>query len=141
MILPDLNILIYAYHPGSVYHAQAKQWWHEAVNSGRSIGLPWVVILGFIRLTTNKAVMAQPCSITEATSRVAEWLSQPNITVLNPGPEHPAILFKVLEEYGAAGNFTTDAHLAALAIEYRAELITRDNGFAQVSKLRFSSPF
>ena len=141
MIIPDLNILIHAYNSDFPRHALAKQWWEQAAE-GRfgAIGLAWVSILGFIRIITNRSVMERPLAAGDAVEIARAWLKQDSIRILVPGDQHSEILFRLLEELGVAGNLTADAHLAALALEYRAEVATSDTDFARFAGLRWFNP-
>ena len=140
MILPDLNLLLHAYNSGSPVHQESKTWWESLMNETRPVGLPWVVILGFVRIGTHRQILAKPLSVTEACDRARAWLTQPQVTILHPGERHAEILFGLLEDLGTGGNLTTDAHLAALAIEYQAELHTTDADFARFSGLKWRNP-
>ena len=104
------------------------------------MALPWVGMLGFIRLTTHRHVVIHPLAATAACDHVRSWLAQPYVTVVEPGPRHAEILFGLLERLGTAGNLTTDAHLAALAIEHQAELHSTDVDFARFPGLRWRNP-
>lgn len=106
----------------------------------RPVGLCWAVMLGFIRLSTHRSVFQEPLSVAAACNEVRAWLAQPQVTVLEPGPRHASILFDLLEALGTAGNLTTDAHLAALAIEHQCELCSTDSDFGRFSGLRWSNP-
>ena len=86
---------------------------------------------------THPRVGANPLSAVQAIEHVRSWLARPNVRVLTPGERHAEILFGLLETVGVAGNLTTDAHLAALAIEYHAELVSTDTDFARFPKLRW----
>ena len=99
-----------------------------------------VAILGFIRVSTHPRVFSNPMRPAEAMRRVKSWLDHPSVRVVTPGEHHGRILFKLLEDLGTAGNLTTDAHLAALAIEYKAELASTDVGFARFDGLRWFNP-
>lgn len=141
MILPDLNILIHAYNSDFPRHAVARQWWEQAASGELgAIGLSWVTILGFLRISTNRSVMERPLRPGEAIEIVRSWLRQESIRIVVPGEGHAEILFRLLEELGVAGNLTTDAHLAALALEYRAEIATSDADFARFRGLRWFNP-
>lgn len=140
MILPDINVLIHAYNQDSPRHAAARIWWERTLRSPRPVGLAWVVILGFIRLMTSRTVMENPMRPVEAIRRVRGWLTRPRVEILSPGEGHAEILFGLLEETGVAGSLTTDAHLAALAIEYQAELASTDADFARFRGLRWFNP-
>jgi len=140
MILPDINLLIHAYNADSPKHAKAKAWWERLLNGTDVVGLPWVVVLGFIRLTTHRQVMTNPLPVAGACGHVRAWLAQPAVTLIDPGSRHAEILFGLLESLGIAGNLTTDAHLAALAIEHQAELHSTDADLAKFSGLRWVNP-
>jgi predicted nucleic acid-binding protein len=60
--------------------------------------------------------------------------------VAEPGSRHLEILAALLEESGVAGNLVSDAHLAALAIEFDAALVSFDRDFARFAGLRWSVP-
>jgi toxin-antitoxin system PIN domain toxin len=137
----DLNILLYAVNRDAPHHQRAREWW-EAVLSGReTVGLSWTVALGFLRISTRPGIFPQPLTPAEALDVVEDWIRQPIVALLHPGERHWAILRKLIEGTGTAGNLTTDAHLAALAIEYAAELCSSDNDFARFRpELSFTNP-
>jgi uncharacterized protein len=141
VILPDVNILVHAYNADFPGHAAAKRWWEQSLSSQTTaIGLSWVVILGFLRLTTSRQVFPRPLSAKEATSIIESWLAQPGVRIASPGEEHAVTLFRLVEGLGTAANLTTDAHLAALALEYRAEVATTDTDFARFPGVRHFNP-
>ena len=106
----------------------------------RPVGMPWVTMLGFIRIMTHRGILGNPMMVQDAIRRVRTWLNHPRVQVLTPGEQHGEILFRLLEQLGTAGNLTTDAHLAALAIEYQAELASTDTDFARFPGLRWFNP-
>lgn len=140
MIVPDINLLLYAYNDASPYHDAACQWWEKIVNGNDIIGVPWVVSTGFIRLMTNRRVLTSPVSTTEAIAYVQEWFQYANVTPLNPGPEHLLHLRRVLDAVGVGANLVSDAHIAALAIERNAELHSNDSDFARFPGLLWRNP-
>jgi toxin-antitoxin system PIN domain toxin len=140
MILPDLNLILYAYNRGSEFHLPAKEWWETTLSDPRPVALCWTVILGFIRLSTRSNVFREPLPVSAACSEVRAWLAQPQVVILGPGLRHAAIIFDLLERHGTAGNLTTDAHLAALAIEYRCELCSTDGDFKFFPGLHWTNP-
>ena len=91
MMLPDVNLLLYAVDETGPFHAQARRWWDDTLSSTAEVGLCYPSILGFIRLTTNRRVFASPLSIGDAVHRVQTWLDQPNVVLLAPTPRHWAI--------------------------------------------------
>ena len=140
MIIPDVNILIHAYDSDFPRHQAAKSWWEESLNLSRPVGLPWATILGFIRIVTGRSILIKPLRAGEAVRIVQSWLEQPAVRLVVPGERHGEILFRLLEELGTAGNLTTDAHLAALAIEYQAEIASTDSDFGRFPGLRWFNP-
>ena len=141
MMIPDVNILVHAHNSDFSGHAEVKRWWEQALNGEHGeIGLAWAAILGFLRLTTNRTVFVGPLPIHEATRIVRSWLAMDTTRLVAPGPEHADLLFRLLERSGAAGNLTTDAHLAALALEHRATIVSTDADFARFAGLRWFNP-
>jgi uncharacterized protein len=140
VLIPDLNLLLYAHDSQSSRHIQARQWWEALLNSQRPVGLAWVTILGFIRLTTHPKLAANPLTPKLSIEQVRNWLAVPSVRIVTPGQDHGVILFRLLEQVGVAGNLTTDAHLAAIAIEYQAELASTDSDFTRFAGLRLTNP-
>lgn len=140
MILPDLNLILYASNPDSSFHPAALAWWEEALSSPKPLALCWSVLLGFLRVSTHPRVFSEPLSVSSACNEVSAWLAQPQVVILEPGDRHAAILFDLLQQVGTGGNLTSDAHLAALAIEHRCELASTDRDFARFRGLRWTNP-
>ena len=140
MILPDLNILLYAYNSDAPQHAAARRWWERTLQQQATVGLPWVILLGFIRLMTSRRMFPIPMHVPECLDCVRAWLARPHVQILTPGERHGEILFGFLTHLGSAGNLTTDAHLAALAVEHHAELASADIEFARFPGLRWFNP-
>jgi uncharacterized protein len=140
MILPDLNLVVYAYNRDAPLHAAARSWWEALLNDTQPVAIPWVVVLGFLRLMTHRAVLITPLSPTDTIAVVRTWFARPNVERLEPGPQHIDVLDRLLTAVGTAGNLTTDAHLAALAIEHQCELHSNDNDFARFPGLRWRNP-
>src|SRR5947209_15409877 len=127
----DLNLLLYAVNEDAPNHEAARRWWEGVMSSSERVGLAWVVLLGFLRLSTRVGLFARPLTCEQALNVVEGWLRRPGVVLLYPGLRHWEILRSLLEDAGTAGNLTTDAHLAALAIEYDADLFSSDNDFAR----------
>ncbi|MEP6561398.1 MAG: TA system VapC family ribonuclease toxin, partial [Nakamurella sp.] len=113
----------------SQQHAAAHRWLTGALAGNEAVGFPWVSLLAFIRISTNPRVFSSPLPIGTAFNLVESWLGAPPATILAPTARHQAVLRDLLEQSGSAGNLTTDAHIAALAIEHRAEIATFDRDF------------
>jgi len=140
MILPDLNLILHAYNTQSPVHGAARRWWEECLSGTASTGLAWAVILGFIRITTHPRILDNPLPVEKACSHARAWLGRPQVILIHPGERHGEILFDLLAHVGTGGNLTTDAHLAALAIEHQADLYTTDADFARFPGLRWHHP-
>jgi toxin-antitoxin system PIN domain toxin len=140
VIVPDLNLLLYAHNDGALRHDSARRWWEDLVNGSVIVGLPWVVSTGFIRLLTHPKVLSHPATPSEAVDFVREWFNFPHIMPINPGADHLTILRRNLVAAGVGGNLTTDSHIAALALEYQAEVHTNDNDFRRFPGLRWRNP-
>lgn len=140
MIVPDVNLLLYAVDSTSPAHERASSWLAEMLSGTETIAFPWAVLLGFVRLATNPRVFADPLGAEDAFGIASGWLEQPNSITINPVDRHLARLWELLEPVGIAGNLTSDAHLAALAIEHGAELHSADTDFARFPGLQWRNP-
>lgn len=139
MIVVDTNLLIYAINQDSPDHAACKRWLENQLSSAH-VGLPWLVVTGFVRITTNPRVLERPLSVERALAYVEEWLALPNVIVAEPGQQHWSVLSRLLLRAGAAGNLTSDAHLAAIAIEHAALLCSADNDFKRFQGVQHFNP-
>jgi toxin-antitoxin system PIN domain toxin len=140
MIIADINLLVFAYNTDAPHHTEARRWWETCLSGGRLVGLPWVVMLGFVRVMTSRVVLTDPMGPVEALGHVRSWLERPQTQVLVPGPRHLDILTEIMHASGASGRLTTDAHLAALAIETQSELHSNDADFSRFPGLRWENP-
>lgn len=136
MLLPDVNVLLYAVNPAAAQHNAAKASIEQAYAEPAGIGLAWSALLGFLRLATRAGIFAKPMAVDDALTVTRTWLEHPRAHVLHPGDQHHALLARLLLGAGVAGNLTTDAHLAALAIEHGATLLTYDRDFERFPGLR-----
>lgn len=140
MILLDANLLLYAVNRDLPQHRQAQAWLEKVLSGGQSVGLPWVVILAFLRLTTNQRVFERPFTIEQAGTYVDAWLAQPLVSAVVPGPNHWSVLRNLLAVSGAGGNLTTDAHIAALAIEHGYTVYSTDHDFKRFAGVSHINP-
>jgi uncharacterized protein len=136
----DLNILLYAVNRDAAQHLPIRSWWESALNGDELIGLPWIVVLGFLRLSTNPRVFPAPLSLDHALAKVDEWLAHPRVRMVSETTEQWKTLRSLLHQSGTAGNLTTDAHLASLAIAHGAVLVSCDRDFSRFAKLRWEHP-
>jgi toxin-antitoxin system PIN domain toxin len=140
MKLVDLNVLLYAVNRDTAQHEAVRSWWEATLSGEEPVGLAWTVLLGFLRLATNPHVFETPLTSTQAIERVETWLTHPNTRVVYETEEHWHILKDLLRQSGTAGNLTTDAHLAALAISIGATLASCDTDFGRFPRLRWENP-
>ena len=140
MKLLDLNLLLYAVDETSPRHARALPWVERTLAGPETVALPWAVLLGFVRLSTRASVFASPLSADEALDVVDGWLALPVVTTVQETPRHAAVLRNLLAPLGTAGNLTSDAHLAALAVEHGAQLFSCDADFSRFPGLRWADP-
>jgi hypothetical protein len=119
---------------------RARAWWEAVLSEPSPVGVPWAVALGFVRIATHTRVLANPLPVDVACAHVESWLEQPQVSLLHAGERHATIVFGLLRNLGSAGDLTTDAHLAALAIEHQAELQSTDADFARFPGLRYRNP-
>jgi toxin-antitoxin system PIN domain toxin len=140
VILLDANLLIYAVDADSSQHKRARRWLEETLSGDTSVGLPWIVVLAFIRITTRAGIMAKPLPLEQAIGFIDDWLAQPCVALVGPGDAHWPVLKNLLITGGAAGNLTSDAHLAALAIEHGCEIASADNDFRRFTGVTLVNP-
>lgn len=140
MKILDANLLLYATDARSPRHEAARSWLERALTGDETIAFAWIVLLAFLRLSTNPHVFVRPLSPDKAFDVVDRWLGQPCVVVASPGDRHAAIVRQLLRSLGTAGNLVSDAHLAALALEHGAELNSCDSDFSRFSGLRWTNP-
>jgi toxin-antitoxin system PIN domain toxin len=140
MILPDVNTLLYAVNSSSTQHAAALKALRSAFEDPRGGAFAWTALLAFLRLSTRRGVFPRPLPVEDALRVVEHWLEHPQAQVIYPGERHSQILGRLLRSAGTAGNLTTDAHLAALAIEHGATVVSFDRDFARFEDVQWVLP-
>lgn len=140
MIIPDINLLLYAYDQNSLFHSKAKTWWQDCLLGDEPIGLLQVVLFGFVRIGTNGRAFQNPMTAGEAAGHVRSWMEQPTVELLEPGSGHIERVLKLLEGIGTAGNLVTDAQIAAQALHHNATLHTTDMDFIRFPGLWWFNP-
>ena len=140
MILPDVSVLVHAHNSDSPVHRRARAWWDACLAGTQGIGLAWVTLLGFIRITTHRKILSRPLPVEQVTDRIESWLRLPHVHIPHPSDAHFVKLRQVIERLGTAGNLTTDAHLATLAIERGYVLYSTDADFGRFPGLRWVNP-
>jgi hypothetical protein len=137
MKLPDVNVLLHAANAVAREHGRARKWLEAAFSAPAGVGLTWMSLVGFIRISTRRGIFANPLSVEDAMAAVHDWCKAPGAQILNPTERHGAILARLLIAAGTAGNLATDAHLAAIAIEHGATLVSFDRDFERFAGLHF----
>lgn len=140
MRIVDTSVLLPAFSPSLPNHSAARSALESAINSDRAVGLCWVVVNAFLRLTTKPGLFAKPFSIDEAWGAVNQLLGHDNVRVVQETEEHARLWYELLREAGTGGDLTTDAWIAALAIAHGASVLTLDSDFARFANLRWESP-
>jgi toxin-antitoxin system PIN domain toxin len=140
MVVVDANVLLYAVDRASAHHERAVSWLDSALIGAEAVGLAWVALLAFVRIATSPAVFPKPLMTDEAMAQVEAWLASPAAVVAEPTTRHSSLLRGLLRDTGTAGNLTTDAHLAALAVEHGAEIVSYDRDFARFPGVRHRLP-
>lgn len=140
MIVPDVNLLLYAYFDAYPLHPQARSWWETTLSGSEPVGLTDVAVFGFLRISTNRRVFVSPMSVHEAAEAIESWLARPATTLLAPDARQLEIAFSLARSLGTAGNLTTDLQLAAYAIRFGGVVATADADFARIPGVRWRNP-
>jgi toxin-antitoxin system PIN domain toxin len=136
----DANVLLNAVNEAAAAHEPAAAWLRASLAGDETVGFSWVVLLGFLRLSTHPSVFPRTMTVEQAADLVDRWLAEPAAMPVHPSSRHAAILRTLLQTAGTGGNLVNDAHLAALAIERGGEVVSFDSDFARFPGLRWRTP-
>ncbi len=139
MILPDVNMLLYAYDKGSKFHPAAIEWL-ETILSEDEVFFSWHTITGFIRILTHPTALENPTSIEKAVSIVDKWLQLENIHLIHLEKKNWPLFSSMLIDGQATGNLVMDAHMAAMSASCGAKLASTDRDFSRFSGIKTVNP-
>ncbi len=139
-MLIDANLLIYAVDEGSPHHPRAFDWLSECMNGERRVGLPWLSLAAFVRITTNPRASANPLAPAEAWRFVEDWLECDLTWAPGPTAHHATVLGGLIRRYDLRANLITDAQLAALAVQHGLTVYSADTDFARFTELTWENP-
>lgn len=140
MIIPDMDVLVYAISGRDRRNARARVWLEDLLNGEETVGWVWPVVWGFVQVSTNPRVTVPALSGDVARMVVTGWLARPNSRILDPGPGHMERVFELLSGTGSPGGRVREAQVAALAIEYGAEVHSADGEWAKFEGVRWRNP-
>lgn len=140
MILPDVNVLLHSINSSANEHAAALKALRLGFDGPGGVAFAWTALLAVLRLSTRRGIFENPLSVEEALRVIDNWLRHSHAQVVHPGERHAEVLGRLLRSAGTAGNLTTDAHLAALAIEHGATVVSFDRDFALFEGVQWTLP-
>lgn len=141
MIVPDANLLLYAYDENSVFHERARDWLSDCLSGSEPVGFTHPTLFAFLRVATNARAFAAPLTVAEAATHVETWLARRVAQVLQPPSSYVTDVVTLLTGAGSAGgNLVTDAQIAALAQTYKAVVHTADRDFLRFAGIRCHFP-
>ncbi len=140
MKLVDANVLVYAVNSSADHHAASRRWLDAALSGADVVGFSWVPLLAFARLTTKHGLFPSPLNPADAMAQISAWCAAPSAVIVNPTARHADVLSGLVAQVGAGGDLVNDAHLAALAIEHRASIVSYDSDFGRFDGVRWDAP-
>jgi uncharacterized protein len=138
--LIDANVLLYAADAGAEQYSAAKAWLEDALSRSETVIVSWLTAIGFLRVSTNPRFYPRPTSVPEALSFLRALLAAPVVINGDPDPFHLTRVEQMLAATGRGGNLVNDAHLAALALQYDATVVSYDNDFSRFPGVRWERP-
>jgi len=140
VLLVDANVLLHAVNTGAREHEAARRWLLDALRRNEAVAFAWAVLLAFLRLSTHPAVFPRPLTVEQAAGVLELWLASPPAVIVEPTRRHLPLLRGLLARSGTAGNLVGDAHLAALALEYGATIVSFNRDFTRFGGVAWQLP-
>ena len=141
MLLPDVNVLVYAHIEDSTRdHDKYADWVTRMATGPEPFALSVLVLAGFVRVVTNPQVFDPPSTIDRCFAFVSSLVERPTARIVGPGPDHLDIFERLCRESGATGKLVADAHHAAIAVEHGCTMVSTDADFARFPGLRWQHP-
>jgi toxin-antitoxin system PIN domain toxin len=140
MRLVDANVLISAVNERDARHELSRRWLERSLSDRERLGFAWIALVAFLRVSTHPGLLERPLSVEDAAGQVERWLERKVAVLVSPGPMHASILLDLVRRVGVGGNLVNDAHLAALAIEHGATVVSYDHDFARFEGVRWQRP-
>jgi uncharacterized protein len=137
VILPDVNVLVYAHRRDVREHDRYAEWLAALATGDERFGLATLTLSGFLRIVTSPQIFKQPTPLDRALEFVSELRSCPLAVEILPGPRHWDLFTRLCHQAKARGKLVPDAYIAALAIEHGCELVTNDADFTRFKGLRW----
>jgi uncharacterized protein len=139
-VLVDANVLLYAKFSDFPQHGEARRWLDAALNEPDPVGIPWVSLTAFVRIATNRRILGQPLTSSEAVAQVQQWIGRRNVWMPEPGTRFAELFTRLVLESQASGNLVSDAYVAALALEHGLAVISTDADFAHFAAVAWHNP-
>ena len=140
MVLPDVNVLVYAHREDTAKHGAYRAWLESVVNGDQAYAISDLVLSGFVRVVTHPKVFKRPSTLADAFAFAEQVSDRANCIRVEPGPRHWDLFRRLCLAAGAKGNLVPDAYLAAIAIESGCEWISTDRDFSRFTGLRWRHP-
>ena len=139
-MLVDANLLLFAADEDSHFHVPARDWLAEQLTGVRRVGIPWLTLGAFFRISTSTRASRDPLTPEVAWDQVLDWLRVEVVWVPAPGEQHAKILGELVTRHQVRGDLMTDAQLAALSIEHGLTVYSADTDFALFTEVRWRNP-
>lgn len=141
IVLPDVNVLVYAFRRESPLHERYAEWLADLLSGTDEVGVTEGTLTGFLRIVTNPRIYADPAPTSAALAFVdAVRLSRRRRWIAATDAVWTTLSALVTTDPQVRGNLLPDAWLAALALAHGCRIATADRGFARFGGLDWFDP-